>query len=79
MLTEKFNLTQYLAIMDGKGDQEIQQGLGGAASGLVGLAPTFQNRVMAGALLTILPMLLLYLFTQRYFVEGVERAGIAGE
>ncbi|UUZ80380.1 hypothetical protein LJK88_36645 [Paenibacillus sp. P26] len=79
MLTEKFNLTQYLAIMDGKGDQEIQQGLGGATSGLVGLAPTFQNRVMAGALLTILPMLLLYLFTQRYFVEGVERAGIAGE
>jgi multiple sugar transport system permease protein len=34
---------------------------------------------MAGALMTILPMLLLYLFTQRYFVEGVERAGIAGE
>jgi multiple sugar transport system permease protein len=79
MLNENFNLTQYLAIMDGKGQQELTQGLGGAASDLVGLAPTFQNRVMAGALMTILPMLLLYLFTQRYFVEGVERAGIAGE
>lgn len=79
MLNENFNLTQYLSIMDGKGEQELSQGLGGAASDLVGLAPTFQNRVMAGALMTILPMLLLYLFTQRYFVEGVERAGIAGE
>lgn len=79
MLNENFNLTQYLSIMDGKGEQELSKGLGGAASDLVGLAPTFQNRVMAGALMTILPMLLLYLFTQRYFVEGVERAGIAGE
>ncbi|MCJ8012602.1 hypothetical protein MUG84_12755 [Paenibacillus sp. KQZ6P-2] len=37
------------------------------------------NRVMAGALLSILPILALYLFTQRYFVESVERTGIAGD
>lgn len=78
-LSDKFNLTQYMAVIDGKGVQELQQGLGGATSGQVGLAPTFLNRIMAGALMTILPMLLLYLFTQKYFVEGIERAGIAGE
>lgn len=31
---------------------------------------------MAGAMLVILPPLILYLFTQRYFVEGIERTGI---
>jgi multiple sugar transport system permease protein len=34
--------------------------------------------VMAAALLVILPLLVLYLFTQRYFVEGVERTGLIG-
>lgn len=32
----------------------------------------------AGAVLVILPMLILYLFTQRLFVESVERTGIVG-
>lgn len=31
---------------------------------------------MAGSFLTILPPLVLYAFTQRYFVEGVERTGL---
>ncbi|MCU6710923.1 carbohydrate ABC transporter permease [Paenibacillus sp. J5C_2022] len=31
---------------------------------------------MAGALLVILPPLILFMFTQRYFVEGIERTGI---
>jgi multiple sugar transport system permease protein len=34
--------------------------------------------VMAAALLVILPLLVLYLFTQSYFVEGVERTGLIG-
>lgn len=34
---------------------------------------------MAGTVMTILPMLLVYLVTQRWFVEGVDRSGIAGE
>jgi multiple sugar transport system permease protein len=34
--------------------------------------------VMAAALLVILPLLVLYLFTQRYFVESVERTGLVG-
>lgn len=32
----------------------------------------------AGALLFILPVLLIYIFTQRWFVEGVETSGIKG-
>lgn len=32
----------------------------------------------AGMLLVILPLLILYLFVQRYFVESVERTGIVG-
>ncbi len=34
---------------------------------------------MAGTMMTILPLLLVYLVTQRWFVEGVDRSGIAGE
>ena len=32
----------------------------------------------AGALLVIVPLLVLYLFTQKMFVEGIERSGITG-
>ncbi|MGE5528325.1 MAG: carbohydrate ABC transporter permease [Patescibacteria group bacterium] len=35
--------------------------------------------LMAGSILVMLPLLILYAFAQRYFVEGVERTGIAGE
>lgn len=77
---EFYNLTQNLSIFNGQGAAEFNA----ATSTLskeqaIGVAPTITNRVMAGAMLTILPMLLLYLFTQRYFVESVERTGIAGE
>lgn len=34
---------------------------------------------MAGTLLTILPLLVLYLITQKFFVEGIDQAGITGE
>jgi multiple sugar transport system permease protein len=34
---------------------------------------------MAGTFLTILPLLILYVFLQRHFVESIERAGITGE
>jgi multiple sugar transport system permease protein len=33
---------------------------------------------MAGATLAILPVLLLFLFTQRYFIEGMATAGLKG-
>lgn len=34
---------------------------------------------MAGTLLNILPLLLVYFFTQRWFVESIDRTGITGE
>lgn len=37
-----------------------------------------QVQVQAGALLAIAPMLILFVFAQRYFTEGIERSGIVG-
>ena len=34
---------------------------------------------MAGTMLTVLPLLIVYFITQRWFVEGVDRSGITGE
>lgn len=34
---------------------------------------------LAGNMLTILPLLIIYFFTQRYFVESIDRTGITGE
>jgi multiple sugar transport system permease protein len=34
--------------------------------------------VFAGVVLAILPILLIYLFLQRFFIEGLERSGIVG-
>ncbi len=34
--------------------------------------------LQAGCLMTILPPLILYIFTQRFFTESIERTGIVG-
>ena len=34
---------------------------------------------MAGTMLSVLPLLIVYFFLQRYFVESVDRTGITGE
>ena len=34
---------------------------------------------MAGTLLNVLPLIIMYFFTQRYFVDGIDKAGITGE
>ena len=34
---------------------------------------------MAGTLLSIAPLLILYFCLQRFFVESIEKTGIAGE
>ncbi|OGW87924.1 MAG: hypothetical protein A3A81_08415 [Omnitrophica bacterium RIFCSPLOWO2_01_FULL_45_10b] len=36
------------------------------------------NLLMAGSLMMILPILLLFIFNQRYFVEGIKLSGIKG-
>ncbi len=43
------------------------------------LDPTIQQLyVDAGIVLTMIPVVLIYIFLQRYFIEGVERSGIVG-
>ena len=34
---------------------------------------------MAGTVLNILPLVVLYIFTQRFFIQGMDKAGITGE
>lgn len=34
--------------------------------------------LQAGSLFTILPILIIYVYTQRFFIESVERTGIVG-
>lgn len=49
-------------------------------STIAGDATAMESRMFlqAGALLTILPPLVIYVFTQKYFTEGIERTGIVG-
>ncbi|NIK79592.1 multiple sugar transport system permease protein [Paenibacillus castaneae] len=79
LVPEYFNLAQNMAFFNGNANLDIQQAASSVSTGTLGMAPTLQNQVMAGVMLTILPILILYMFTQRYFVESVERSGIAGE
>jgi multiple sugar transport system permease protein len=49
--------------------------------GLVDLQALNSARVdliLAGAVLAVLPTMIVYLFAQRYFIEGVATAGLAG-
>ena len=46
------------------------------ASGAVTLNESIS---MAGTMLSILPILLMYFVLQRYFVESIDRVGITGE
>ena len=39
----------------------------------------YQGEKMAATLLSIIPLLILYFFLQRFFVESIEKSGIAGE
>lgn len=46
-------------------------------TGLVGLASDYMVWVEAGCLMAIAPILIMYIFLQKYFTEGIERAGLA--
>ena len=43
------------------------------------LTVLYQGIKMAGTLLSIIPLLITYLFLQKFFVEGIENSGITGE
>ncbi|XID90951.1 carbohydrate ABC transporter permease [Paenibacillaceae bacterium WGS1546] len=79
MLTEHYNLPQRLMILDTQGEQRLSDAQKMMGGGLIGSVPTNYNRSMAGALLTILPLVILYGYAQRYFVESLERTGLAGD
>jgi multiple sugar transport system permease protein len=49
----------------------------GAGQGFGG-AEAFIVWVQAGCLMSIAPILIMYIFLQKHFVEGVERSGIVG-
>lgn len=57
----------------------IQQMLPGGYDPNVKIDPNFISMIVdTGILLALLPLIGLYLFVQRYFVESVERSGIVG-
>ena len=37
-----------------------------------------ENLKMAGSLFTLAPLIILYIFTQRYFVRGITLSGLKG-
>ena len=39
---------------------------------------TLWNQLMAGTVVSIVPIVIVYLFAQRHFVEGMTRSGIKG-
>jgi multiple sugar transport system permease protein len=45
---------------------------------VVGTAADYVVWIEAGCLLSIIPILILYIFLQKHFVEGIERSGIVG-
>ncbi|WP_274361996.1 carbohydrate ABC transporter permease [Paenibacillus thermotolerans] len=80
MIPQYFNLAQNMSVFNGNanaGLNTMAQSM--SATDALGMAPTILNQIMAAVLMSILPILILYLFVQRHFVESVERAGIAGE
>jgi multiple sugar transport system permease protein len=50
-----------------------------ASAGVTGQNAINEAIKMAGTVLTILPMLVVYFFLQRWFVEGIDRTGVTGE
>jgi len=64
--TSKFFLSQRLGVIEASMELMQLRGMYGTGT------------VMAAALLVILPLLVLYLVAQRYFVESIERTGLIG-
>ncbi len=63
-----------LVIINSKNNYVVTQGLADLQGGYHANVPY----IMAGATLAILPTVLLFLFAQRYFVEGIATTGLKG-
>lgn len=57
---------------------QLQQALSPLGSGIVLNSGDITVRLQSGCLLTILPLLIIYIILQRFFTEGIERTGIVG-
>lgn len=60
-------------------DQSFGASAGSSAATGTGTADVNESYRMAGTILSILPLLLLYFIMQKYFVESIDRVGITGE
>lgn len=69
MSSEKFTLPLRLSMLW----WELQSVFGSEVNELYN-----EPLVMAASMLVILPMLVVYIFAQRYFIEGIERTGVVG-
>jgi multiple sugar transport system permease protein len=49
-----------------------------ALASMSGRWHTDWNALMAGTLVTVLPMLMVYLFAQKYIIKGITLTGIKG-
>jgi ABC-type glycerol-3-phosphate transport system permease component len=36
----------------------------------------YYDRILAGSVLTLLPMVVIFIFAQRYFIEGIQMQGL---
>ena len=45
---------------------------------VTGVPSNYMVWIEAGCLLSILPIVIIYCFLQKYFIEGIERSGITG-
>ena len=57
---------------------QLKQALSPLGSGIVLNSGDITVRLQSGCLLTILPLLIIYIILQRFFTEGIERTGIVG-
>lgn len=65
-----------IALQVGNLAQTMSSWLNGGSP--TGVASDYMVWIEAGCLLSLLPILLIYCFLQKYFIEGIERSGITG-
>lgn len=73
MMPTKQTLTTSLSILSSQLASVISGSSQSTVSSLV-----LQSRMQAGSLLTIIPLLIVFIFCQKYFRSGIERSGLVG-
>lgn len=73
MMPTKQTLTTSLSILSSQLASVISGSSQSTVSSLV-----LQSRMQAGSLLTVIPLLIVFIFCQKYFRSGIERSGLVG-